>query len=118
VSQVLVPRQGGGEPIPETLSPEELEAMLEKRVEEWNRQLREEGRVLGHQEGRREGRQEGRREGRQEGEAALLLRQLERKFGQLDPTTRKRVQGADAKRLLDWGERVLEAQRLEDVFES
>jgi predicted transposase YdaD len=104
--------------------------MLEKRVEEWNRQLREEGRILGHQEGRqeghqegrqegrREGRKEGRQEGRQEGEAALLLRQLERKFGQLDPRTRKRVQGADAERLLDWGERVLEAQRLEDVFES
>jgi hypothetical protein len=72
--------------------------MLERRVEEWTRQLREEG--------------------RQQGEASLLLRLLERKFGQLDPHIRKRVQAADAEHLLDWGERVLEAQRLEDVFEN
>jgi hypothetical protein len=126
VSQVLVPRRGDGEPIPETLSPEELEAMLEKRVEEWNRQLREEGRILGRQEGRKEGRLEGRQEGRQEGRlegrreegAAFLLRLLERKFGQLDSNTRNLVQGADPDRLLDWGERVLDARRLEDVFEN
>ena len=86
--------------------------MLEKRVEEWNRILREEGR----QEGRQEGHQEGLQEGLQKGEANLLLRQLERKFGRLDSRTRKRVQSADAERLLDWGTRLLEAERLEDVF--
>lgn len=102
--------------------------MLEKRVEEWNRELREEGRLLGLKEGRREGLKEGQQrgvqkglqkglqKGRQEGEASLLLRQLERKFGRLDPKTRKRVRGADAERLLTWGERVLTAERLEDVF--
>lgn len=63
-----------------------------------------------------EGLQKGIQEGRQKGEAALLLRQLERKFGQLDAKTRRRVQSADAERLLDWGERVLTAERLEDVF--
>ena len=70
--------------------------MLAKRVEEWNRILREEG--------------------RQEGEANLLLRQLEQKFGRIDSNTRTRVQSADAERLLDWGLRVLTAERLEDVF--
>ena len=94
--------------------------MLEKRVEEWNRELREEGRLLGLKEGRKEGIKEGQQrgvqKGRQEGEASLLLRQLERKFGRLDPQTRKRVRSADAERLLDWGERVLTAERLEDVF--
>lgn len=74
--------------------------MLEKRVEEWNRILREEGR----------------QEGRQEGEAIFLLRLLEQKFGRIDPKTRTRVQSADAERLLDWGLRVLTAERLEDVF--
>lgn len=106
---VLLPRHGEGEPIPEALGLEEFSVMLEKRVEEWNHEIREEGRLLGLKEGRQEG--------RQEGEAALLLRLLERKFGRLDPQTRKRVQGADAERLLDWGERVLTAERLEDVFE-
>ena len=55
--------------------------MLEKRVEEWKRAVQEEG--------------------RQEGEATLLLRQLEQKFGRIDPKTRKRVQSADAERLED-----------------
>lgn len=94
--------------------------MLENRVAEWNRELREEGRLLGLKEGIKKGVQEGRQkgiqEGRQAGEALLLLRQLERKFGRLDPQTRKRVRDADAERLLEWGERVLTAQRLEDVF--
>lgn len=69
-----------------------FEAILEKRAEERNRILREEG------------------------EAIFLLRLLEQKFGRIDPRTRKRVQSADAERLLDWGTRVLTAERLEDVF--
>lgn len=101
-------------PIPEALGLEEFKAMLEKRVEEWNREIREEGRLIGRQEGLAEGIQKG----LQKGEANLLLRLLERKFGRLDPETRKKVRGADAERLLDWGERVLTAERLEDVFEN
>jgi len=46
--------------------------MLADRVTEWT------------EEWKRQGRQEGKREGRQEGEAALLLRQLEIRFGPLD----------------------------------
>lgn len=118
IERVLMPRRRRREPIPEALGLEEFKVMLEKRVEEWNRQLREEGRLVGLKEGRREGRQEGRQEGRREGEVALLLGQLEHKFGQVDAKTRKRVQRADTERLLDWGKRVLTAERLEDVFEN
>jgi len=80
--------------------------MLAKRVEEWNQELREEGRLLGLEEGL------------QKGEATLLLRQLTLKFGPLDTQTRERVRSADAESLLTWGERVLTAERLEDVFGS
>jgi predicted transposase/invertase (TIGR01784 family) len=130
IERVLMPSRRRRKPIPEALGLEEFRDMLEKRVEEWNRELREEGRLLGLKEGRREGIKEGRQKGaqkglekglqkgRQEGEASLLLRQLERKFGRLDLQTLKRVRGADAARLLDWGERVLTAERLEDVFVS
>ena len=55
-------------------------------------------------------------EGRQEGEARLLLRQLRMKFGPLDPGTEERVRSADADRLLEWGERILSAESLEDIF--
>jgi predicted transposase/invertase (TIGR01784 family) len=106
IERVLMPRRRRRKPIPEALGLEEFRTMLEKRVEEWNRELREEGRLLGL------------KEGRQEGEATLLLGQLEHKFGRLDPKTRKRVQSADAERLLDWGRRVLTAERLEDVFRN
>lgn len=92
--------------------------MLEERIKEWNRELREEGRLLGVKEGVKKGREKGVKEGLQKGEAALLLRQLERKFGRLDRQTRARVRSADAERLLTWGERVLTAERLEDVFDN
>ena len=69
------------------------------------------------EEGRKEGREEGRQEGRQEGEATLLLRLLRRKFGALDPATEERVNSADAEQLLEWGERVLTANTLDEVFD-
>jgi flagellar biosynthesis/type III secretory pathway protein FliH len=94
--------------------------MLEKTVLEWNEELREEGRQEGRQEGLQEGLrkglQKGRREGRREGEATLLIRQLELKFGPLDEETRNRVLSADPERLLEWGERILTAPSLPDIF--
>ena len=67
-------------------------------------------------EGRVEGRLEGRVEGRMEGEAALLLRLLERKFPPLPDSARERIATADAETLLVWGERVLDANKLEEVW--
>ena len=76
--------------------------MLEKRVEEWSRAIRIEAL----------------KEGEQKGEASLLLRLLERKFGRLPAQTRKLVRNADPQRLLAWGDRVLTAERLDEVFEG
>ena len=63
-----------------------------------------------------EGRMEGRVEGRVEGEAAMLLRQLERKFHTLPESARQRIAAADAETLLVWGERVLDAKSLDEVW--
>jgi predicted transposase/invertase (TIGR01784 family) len=63
-----------------------------------------------------DGRQEGRQEGHTEGEAALLIRQLERKFGPLAAEHRARIDAADAETLLRWGERLLSAETIDDVF--
>jgi hypothetical protein len=38
------------------------------------------------------------------------------KFGLLSSETEERILAADADRLLEWSERVLTAERLEDVF--
>lgn len=86
----------GREEIPETLGLKEFNTMLAKRVQEWGRELREEG--------------------RQQGEAHLLLRLLEKKFGPLDARVRDRIVSAEAGRLLEWGERFVSAERLADVF--
>jgi hypothetical protein len=79
---------------------EAVETMLAESIDRWNRELREEGR----------------QEGRQEEGARLVLRQLRLKFGPLEPALEERVRSADPDRLLEWGERVLTAESLQDVF--
>jgi hypothetical protein len=99
--KVILPRFGWlEEEASDTLTLEELETMLAESIDRWDREIREEGR----------------QEGRQEGEARIVLRQLRLKFGLLSSETEERVLAADANRLLEWSERVLTAERLDDVF--
>ena len=109
LQKVILPRFGlSHEEASATHTLEELETMLADSIDRWNREIREEG--------REEGRREGRQEGRQEGEARVVLRLLRLKFGSLEPEIEERVRSADADRLLEWGERVLTAESLQDVF--
>ena len=55
-------------------------------------------------------------EGRRLGGAELLLRQTERKFGPLAAHDRMRIELATHDRLFDWGERLVVARSLEEVF--
>ena len=48
----------------------------------------------------------------------LLTRLLESRFGPLDETVKGRLEGADAEQLLRWGERVLDADTLEAIFQD
>ena len=96
--------------VPEELL--EVRNMLATRAEDWKRQWLQEGRA----EGLTEGRAEGLTEGLVKGEAALLLRQLERRFGALPTEVRARVAAADTAALEVWGLRVLDAGSLEDVL--
>ena len=65
---------------------------------------KEEGRV----EGRQEGRMEGRSEGRQEGEAALLIRQVRRRWGGLSPALEAQVRALPVEQLERLGEDLLD----------
>lgn len=67
-------------------------------------------------EGRVEGEAKGAAKGRVEGETALLRRQLERKFGPLPAAAQQRLSAADAETLLVWGERLLDARSLDEVW--
>jgi hypothetical protein len=95
---------------PEVRVPDELlemRNMLATRAEAWERKL---------QEGEQRAEQRGEQKGRQEGEAALLRRQLERRFGVLPDWARDRIAAADTAALEDWGLRVLDAGSLDDVL--
>lgn len=101
LQRVILPRFGmPWEEASGPLTLEEFETMLAESIDRWNQELREKSRE----------------EGRQEGEGRLVLRLLRLKFGPLESEVEERVRSADADRLLEWGERVLTAERLEDVF--
>ena len=82
----------------------EKQTMLSERFDEWEAQFLQEGR------------RQGMREGWKAGEAALLTRQLQKRFGELPEPVCIRVRDAGPDKLEHWGERLLEAATLDDVF--
>jgi hypothetical protein len=90
----------------------EVETMLAERVKQWTEEWKQQGLEQGIQQGMQQGMQQG----LQQGEAILLLRQLERRFGPLPEAIRQQVRSADTECLLAWGERVLTARTLDEVF--
>lgn len=68
-----------------------------------------------HEQGRKKGREEGREEGRAEGARQFFLRLVRSRFVVTDEVE-QRVRQASTAELLAWGERVLGATSLEDVF--
>jgi predicted transposase YdaD len=107
LQKVILRRFGLSREEAATLTLEELETMLAESIDRWNREIREEGRREGFQEGLQEGRQE-----------VVVLRQLRLKFGPLESEIVDRVRSADMVRLLEWGERVLTAESLQEVFQD
>lgn len=99
LSRVFFVRQGLGGGVVSDLW--EDQAMLAERVKEWEAEL-----LL-----------QGRQEGRQEGELALLRRQLRKRFGELPPWVSGRIAVAQPEQIECWGERLLEARSLDDVFD-
>lgn len=69
-------------------------------------------------EGRAEGLEQGMRQGRVAGERAMLERLLLRRFGSLSPEVEDRVAKASAADLEAWADKVLDAETLDDVFNS
>ncbi len=76
----------------------------------------QEGLEKGMEEGRQQGMQQGMQQGRQKGEALILLRLLQLKFGELPEETHRHIDQADEQTLLQWSERVLSAQSLDEVL--
>ena len=105
IQRVLRQRVPGAE-IPEMQDLQEIRSIVDQQEDTWTYQWEQAGRRVGRQEGR------------QEGEARLLVRLLERQFGPLGDAVRKTIEGASSDTLLEWGDRVLTARRLEDVIRA
>jgi predicted transposase YdaD len=91
---------------------QEMRAMLADQFQEWREEFMREA----SQEGLQKGLQKGLQEGLQKGEARLLLRLLAIRFGDLPLWVQERVQQADVSQLDHWGERLLDARTLADLF--
>jgi len=90
---------------------EEARAMLETKMQRWEREW--------HERSEAKGRAEGEAIGRAEGEAkerALVLRLVERRFGPVELSVRARIAGATSEELHRYAERVIDAPDLDFVF--
>jgi hypothetical protein len=80
----------------------------EPLYDQWEKQVKNQGRA--------EGRTEGRTEGLAEGQRGMLLELLSTRFGVVPPSAVARIKAADVAELSRWAKRVLSAPTLEDVL--
>ncbi len=80
------------------------------------REAWERGMTQGVEEGMEKGIKKGIEEGIEKGEAQLLIRQLHRKFGEVPAEIEKRIAESNAEQLLEWGERLISAETVDDIF--
>jgi len=114
---VRLPRQGLTEDdVPAVLGLEEFRTMLQSQVRKLSRILLERGKQEGLEKGREEGERKGLEKGMEKGQREVLLRLIEVKFGEVDARTKLRIRAAGHRRLLEWAERLIKAERLSDVF--
>ena len=98
VSSVVGKLALSGEKIPRLKTLQEVRNMLAERVARWPKQWLEQG--------------------RQEGKAELLRDQASHRFGKLPEWVLDRFDHADVDTLDRWSFRLLDAERLEDVFDT
>ena len=90
--------------VPEAHDLGEITMQLAERFKQWEEEVA------------RKAIEQGAQKGRLEGEALLLQRMLTRRFGPLPDWAQQRLRSASSEELETWADRVLDAQRLEDVF--
>ncbi len=105
VRHILMPRAAPKDAkLPDTTEFSEVIDMLTTGYKNWSRRWW------------LEGREDGLEEGREQGACALLLRQLDRKFGPLDALVKARVEQASLADREAWSLNLLDARSLDEVF--
>ena len=92
--------------------------MYQAMVNRWVIPVIERHKAEGFAEGFERGKEQWMERGRVDGERTVLERQLRRRFGSLSPEVEARVAGASAVDLETWADEVLDANTLDDVFNS
>jgi len=134
VSSMAGKLAGANKEVPQVRTFGEAKNMLLERAERWSREWKAEGLKEGRKEGRKEGmkeglkegmkeglkegRKEGRKEGLLKGKADLLKALASHRFGDLPQSAVRRFNQADAKTLDHWSRQILDAERLEEVFDD
>jgi len=88
------------------------EFMSTTLAEWWKNKGRNEGRAQGHAQGHAQGLSQG----WQEGESKMLSRQIKHKFGVISSVHLEKIEKADCETLIVWGERILEAKNIDQIF--
>jgi len=91
---------------------DENEIMGKTVAQQWVEEGMQEGLIKGLAQGIEKGIEQGKAEGR----AELLLRQIRRRFGAVEPAVETRVRAADVDTLDLWGDRILTAATLDELF--
>jgi len=86
--------------------------VLANRIDEWERQITDKA----MQAGRSEGIEQGIEQGVVQGEQKLISRQLTKKFGSLPVWVNEKLLSASPEQLDIYGDRLLDAETLEQVF--
>jgi predicted transposase YdaD len=100
-----LPKWFPGETFPEMHDLQEAYEMITNRFEEWKERQRLAGVAQGVEQGRLDG------------ERALVLRQIQHRFGTVPPTLRLRLQNASQAELEHLADRVLDAASVDDLFQ-
>jgi hypothetical protein len=100
-----LPKWFPGETFPEMHDLQEAYEMIANRFEEWKERQRLAGVAQGVEQGRLDG------------ERALVLRQIQHRFGTVPPTLRLRLQSASQAELEHLADRILDATSVDDLFQ-
>jgi predicted transposase/invertase (TIGR01784 family) len=95
----------------------EIHCHLSKPVEEKIMTIAEQLIQKGELQGMQKGIQQGMQQGMQQGKISLLARLLKFRFGDLPHSYLEKMQKADEASLLLWGENLLQANSLDEIFE-
>ena len=104
VRHIVLSRAQPREPLPPVTNLQEIAMLISEKPGMWARQWEKEGIQKGLQRGARIG------------QAALLERQLTRKFGAISDDMVKRIRSATAAQLETWSLNILDAETLDEVF--